>query len=224
MYGRARTSSIHPLSLCDGKNDFCPSHQRVMTDEVDSEKLNHAHRQSGVMLIFTLALIAFLLFASLGTIAGSSFLIFILLPLPFCIIVVRGYFHRESWALPWVMSIWIIAIGLCFLMMIFEFISASNGSDSWGYIQGFLLLFLCWSMMQRLRLLRHPMFRAWYDGQTPALSQNIALEPDEVLASCPHCHSLLAVQPMSLSAEERCPKCNMRLVSEKSAELYREEE
>ena len=196
-----------------------------MGEELESNQLSNAHRQSGTMLIFTLALIAFLLFAAFGSIAGSSFLIVILLPLPFCVIIVRGYFHRESWALPWVVSIWMIAIGLCFLMMIYEFMAVSSGSsDSWGYIQGFLLLFLCWSMMQRLRLLRHPMFIAWYDGQTPALSQNIALQPDEVLASCPHCQSLLAVQPMSLSSDERCPKCNLRLVSSDSVELYGEEE
>ena len=147
------------------------------------------------------------------------------MPLPFCVIVVRGYFRRESWALPWVVSIWVIAIGMCFLMMIIEFKAASEGTtDSWGYIQGLLLLFLCWSMMQRLRVLRHPMFRAWYDGEDPALSQNIALNPDEVLASCPHCQSLLAVKPLNISVDERCPKCKLRLVSEASVAMYGEEE
>ncbi len=196
-----------------------------MTDELHSNQLANAHRQSGTMLIFTLALIIFLLFATLGSIGGTSFLVIILLPLPFCVIVVRGYFHRESWALPLVITIWVIAIGLCFLLMIIEFIAASQGTtDSWGYIQGLLLLYLCWSMLQRLRLIRHPMFRAWYDGVSPALSQQIALDPDEVLASCPHCQSLLAVQPLNISADELCPKCNLRLVSADSVSLYSEEE
>ena len=196
-----------------------------MTDELHSDQLSNAHRQSGTMLIFTLVLIIFLLFATLGSIWGSSIFVVVLLPLPFCVIVVRGYFRRESWALPWVVSIWVIAIGMCFLMMIIEFKAASEGTtDSWGYIQGLLLLFLCWSMMQRLRVLRHPMFRAWYDGEDPALSQNIALDPDEVLASCPHCQSLLAVQPLNISVDERCPKCKLRLVSEASVAMYGEEE
>ena len=196
-----------------------------MTDELHSEQLANAHRQSGTMLIFTLALIIFLLFATIGSIGGSVFIVVILLPLPFCVIVVRGYYNRESWALPLVITIWVIAIGLCFLLMIIEFIAASQGTtDSWGYIQGLLLLYLCWSMMQRLRLLRHPMFRAWYDGVTPAVSQQIALDPDEVLASCPHCQSLLAVQPLNLSSNERCPKCNLRLVSADSVTMFSEEE
>ena len=196
-----------------------------MNDELHSDQLANAHRQSGTMLIFTLALIIFLLFATLGSIGGTSVFIVIVLPLPFCVIVVRGYFHRESWALPWVISIWVIAIGLCFLLMIIEFIAATQGTtDSWGYIQGLLLLYLCWSMMQRLRLLRHPMFRAWYGGESTAVSQQIALDPDEVLASCPHCHSLLAVQPLNISSEELCPKCNLRLVSPDSVSMYTEDE
>ena len=89
-----------------------------MSEELGSDQLGHAHRQSGTMLIFTLALIAFLLFAAFGTIVGPSIFIVILLALPFCVIIVRGYFHREGWALPWVVSIWMIAIVLCFLMMI----------------------------------------------------------------------------------------------------------
>ena len=198
---------------------------RAMSDEIDANHLALAHRQSGMMLIFTLALIGFLLFASLSAIIGSFTLILILLPSPFFVIVVRGYFQRESWALPWVMTIWILAIGLCFLLMIFEFVAASTGmTDSWGYLQGFLLLFLCWSMMQRLRLLRHPMFQAWYDGQTPAINRDIALQPNEILASCPNCQSLLAVQPLNMQSDERCPKCNASLVSAESIDLYAEEE
>jgi len=196
-----------------------------MSDELEVDQLALAHRQSGMMLIFTLSLIAFLFFVSFGAFMGVAILVVLLLPLPFCIMIVRGYFQRDSWALPWVMTIWMIAIGLCFLLMIVEFMTASqDSSGAWGFLQGFLLLYLCWSMSQRLRLLKHPMFRAWYDGDAPALNQNIALQPDEVLASCPHCRSLLAVQPLNLDKSEKCPKCNMQLVGTSSVALYGEEE
>ena len=196
-----------------------------MSDELGDNQLAMAHRQSGMMLIFTLALIAFLIFATVGSVIGSVAIILIVLPLPFCVFIVRAYFQRESWAMPWVSTIWMIAIALCFLLMIVEFMAASQGdTGTWGYIQGFLLLYLCWSMLQRLRLFRHPMFRAWYDGDAPAIDQNISLQADEVLAACPHCNSLLAVQPLNLSRNETCPKCNMGLVSSSSVELYGEEE
>ena len=196
-----------------------------MTDDVGSNELTQAHRQSGIMLVLILSLLALVIFAQLNIYIGSSAFIVVLLPLPFCIIAIKAYFDRQSWALLSVIAMWIIVIALCFVMMILEFMAASTGSTGlWGYAQGFLLLFLCWSMNQRLRVLRHPIFKAWYEGKTGELSQNISLLSDEVLASCPHCHSLLAVQPLNLSADERCPKCNFSLVLEESLALYGEEE
>ncbi len=179
------------------------------------------------MLIFTLVLIGFLIFIATGGFGGDLLLLTVLFVLPAGLLsyIVRGYFNRESWALPWVSTIWTITIVMCFLLSIWEFAVAAGGeSGTWGYIQGFLLLYLCWSMMQRLRMVRHPLFQAWYDGGSMALNQNIALMHDEVLASCPHCQSLLAVQPLTLKHDEKCPKCNLPLVSQDSIELYHEEE
>jgi len=196
-----------------------------MSDEIQSSQLALAHRQSGMMLSFTLFLIGYLIFVSLSTILGIFSIMLLMVPIPFCYIVVRGYFRRESWALPWVTTIWMLSIGLCFLLMIIQFTAASSGlTDTWGYLQGFLLLFLCWSMWQRLRLLRHPLFQAWYDGNSFAMENNIALRPNEILASCPNCQSLLAIQPLTMGSDECCPKCNSRLVSDESIAQYGEEE
>lgn len=196
-----------------------------MTGDGESNELTQAHRQSGIMLILILSLLALVIIAQLTIYIGSSALIVVLLPLPFCVIAIKAYFDRQTWALSSIIGMWMVVIALCFVMMILEFMAASTGSTGlWGYAQGFLLLFLCWSMNQRLRVLRHPIFKAWYGGSTGELSQDIALLPDEVLASCPHCHSLLAVQPLNLSADERCPKCNFSLVLEESLALYGEEE
>ena len=197
-----------------------------MSEDIDADQLAVAHRQSGMMLIFTLVLIGFLSFIMLGTVGASAFIVAVIFPIPtlFLIYVVRGYFNRDSWALPWVSTIWTVAIGICFIYSLIEFSAASMGGNSWGYIQGFLLLYLCWSMLQRLRMVRHPLFQAWYDGGSMALNQSIALMHDEVLASCPHCQSLLAVQPMTLKHDEKCPKCDLPLVSQESIQLYLEEE
>ena len=186
-----------------------------MAEDIDGDQLTIAHRQSGMMLIFTLVLIGFLTFVATGGFGGDLILLTVLFVLPAGLLsyVVRGYFNRDSWALPWVSTIWTIAIVMCFFLSFWEFaVAAAGDSGTWGYIQGFLLLYLCWSMMQRLRMVRHPLFQAWYDGGSMALNQNIALMHDEVLASCPHCQSLLAVQPLTLKHDEKCPKCNMPLV------------
>ncbi len=195
-----------------------------MAEDIDTDQLVIAHRQSGTMLIFTLVLVGFLIFIQIGE---NPLLLAIVLPLPtiFVIYVVRGYFNRESWALPWVATVWTVSIILCFLLSMLEFAVATSGdSGLWGYLQGFLLIYLCWSMLQRLRMVRHPLFQAWYDGGSMALNRDISLLPDEVLASCPHCQSLLAVQPLTLKSNEKCPKCNLPLVSQESIRMYQEEE
>jgi len=197
-----------------------------VADDIDTDQLVIAHRQSGTMLIFTLVLIGFLIFVAIGTYGGNSLMLAIVFPLPtvFLIFIVRGYFNRESWALPWVSTVWFCAIGICFIYSIIEFANATASGTTWGYVQGFLLLYLCWSMMQRLRMVRHPLFQAWYDGNSLALNQNISLMADEVLASCPHCPSLLAVQPLTLDHNERCPTCDLPLVLRESVQIYLEEE
>ena len=194
-----------------------------MSQETDIEQLALAHRQSGTMLIFTLALIGFLVYATLASMFGLIVLILVFLPIPFCVMIVRGYFQRESWALPWVSLVWLIAIVICFLLAFVEFSKPLNVEGSmWTVVQGMLLLYLCWSMFQRLKLLRHPMFRAWYCGENLGFNQNTMLQDGEVLATCPHCHSLLAVQPLNIDIDEKCPMCNMNLVSKSSVELYSE--
>ncbi len=197
-----------------------------MAEDDDRDQLDLAHRQSGMMLVFTMALIGFLLFATMGSIIGPTIMFVLLIPIPFCVLIVRAYFRLEKWALPWVSVVWIVAIILCFLLMVVEFTAAIEGSTgTWGFVQGLLLLYLCWSMLQRFRLLRHPLFRAWYSGENPALiPSEISLLAGEVLAECPHCHSVLAVQPTILDPKDRCPKCNLHLVSSDSVALYSEEE
>ena len=73
-------------------------------------------------------------------------------------------------------------------------------------------------------MLRHPIFRAWYDGVTPSLVQNIALQHGELLAACPHCQSLLAVRADKLDVGDLCPNCDGRLVLQSTVVKYLEEE
>ena len=83
-----------------------------MAEDIDGDQLTIAHRQSGMMLIFTLVLIGFLTFVATGGFGGDLILLTVLFVLPAGLLsyVVRGYFNRESWALPWVSTIWTIAI------------------------------------------------------------------------------------------------------------------
>lgn len=77
---------------------------------------------------------------------------------------------------------------------------------------GLMLVATAVYIWTRVRVVENPAFRAWYDevsGVTPVGQQ---LERGEVMASCPHCRSLLAVRPDVLGPEDRCPHCDGRLV------------
>jgi hypothetical protein len=187
--------------------------------------MDEAHRQSGWMLVFTIALLVVLLYSKLSMIPDgqSLFIILIILPLPFVIIVTRAYFRKDNWSLPWVTMIWIVSIAACFLMMMIEISYAING-DTWAVVQSGLLLFLCWSMLQRLRFLRHPIFQAWFEGVTSHSIHHERLQSDEVLALCPNCQSLLAIRPMNLSPTDECPNCGGILVSQETINQFPEEE
>ena len=70
-----------------------------MTGDVQYNELTQAHRQSGIMLILILSLLALVIIAQLTIYIGSSALIVVLVPLPFCVIAIKAYFDRQTWAL-----------------------------------------------------------------------------------------------------------------------------
>ncbi|MDP6906380.1 MAG: hypothetical protein QF440_03070 [Candidatus Thalassarchaeaceae archaeon] len=187
-------------------------------------RFEQAHKQSGWMLVFTIVLVVFLLYSAMAIIPElqSLLLIVIFLPLPFTYFVTRAYFQRKNWALPWVILIWIVSIAACFILMLIELYSFANG-NRWSIVQCFLLLYLCKAMLNRIQMINDGHFRAWYDSNLSTML-NINLNLGEVLASCPHCQSLLAVNALTLDAEDLCPNCSQRLVLEHTISNLAEEE
>ena len=81
-------------------------------------------------------------------------------------------------------------------------------------IQGFLLVLLSLSTFRRVRTVRNPTFKNWYNSVNEdydGVKEKIS--GDEVLATCPSCSTLLAVIPSRLSIEDKCPNCNANLVN-----------
>ena len=80
------------------------------------------------------------------------------------------------------------------------------------------MLFMAWSSFKRLLLLQHPLFRAWDSEQGMNLPNQSQLKEGEMIASCPHCESTLAIIPMLLTPEDNCPHCMRPLVLSETAE------
>nr|AIF08371.1 hypothetical protein [uncultured marine group II/III euryarchaeote KM3_28_D12] len=176
------------------------------------------------MFIFTVGLVLFLISVDLASMPQLSSLIILLIPIGIASIPVSwGFIQRRSWGLGFMLVSW---FGLTAVVGILAVVDLSQGltSDRWSLVQAALLLFLTWSMYQRTKLLRHPMFAAWYHGHSTTMLSSIPLAAGEILASCPHCSSLLAIQPERLDKGEKCPNCHEGLILEETIVALSEEE
>ena len=83
--------------------------------------------------------------------------------------------------------------------------------NSDGILLPAVLTLLGISTLRRIPAMRNPSYVTWYGNQNDG-GIAAAVVGHEVLASCPTCHSILAVIPDGLSSSDRCPNCGMALV------------
>ena len=100
------------------------------------------------------------------------------------------------------------------LIFILSGLNEITKEDTTSTIQGFLLILLFLSTFRRVRTVRDPTYRNWYNSINEDL-HNIRgkISDEEVLATCPSCSTLLAVIPSKLSIDDKCPNCNANLVN-----------
>jgi len=185
-------------------------------DQSQSEhQLAGVHRHSGWMFLFTTGLMMLLAMQVAG---GGVIAILIFLAGS---IAALGWFQRASWGiklkLPLMLSFAVGCIGFGLL----EFSNAMNGSE-WGWVQGMLLGFIAFSTLRRARMIRHPLFQAWYRGESMQLS-GVSIAVDEMLARCPSCASILAIRPAMLGVDDTCPQCGGQLISDAARAAMEEE-
>jgi len=100
---------------------------------------------------------------------------------------------------------------LIFALVGIQDLARGDNSDT---IQGILLLLLSISTLRRIKTIRNPTYKNWYNNMKENIDVlNSQLEENEVFATCPSCSTLLAVIPSKLSEEDKCPNCNGNLVN-----------
>jgi hypothetical protein len=78
----------------------------------------------------------------------------------------------------------------------------------------FMMLILAWAIYSSVRFVRihfHPVYKMGYSGHS-VYDENIDLQANEMLAACPTCLAVLAVNPLLLSPKDNCPHCDSPLV------------
>ena len=100
------------------------------------------------------------------------------------------------------------------LIFIFSGMNELTKENTTNTIQGFLLILLSLSTFRRVRTIRDPSYKNWYNSIKEDYSEiKGRISENEVLATCPSCSTLLAVIPSKLSIEDKCPSCNANLVN-----------
>ena len=174
--------------------------------------LENAHRQTIVVLAGALVMLLFLAWSVLSFINPVASY-FTILPSAIAAFLWGSFRRKRPFALPFVIATFTIS---SLLFLLFSVLTITSGGT--GLILGVLMLFMAWSSFKRLLLLKHPLFRAWYSGQGMNLPNQSQLKEGEMIASCPHCESTLAIIPMLLTPEDNCPHCMRPLVLSETAE------
>ena len=107
-----------------------------------------------------------------------------------------------------------IVLTILSLIFILSGINELSKENSVSTIQGILLILLSLSTFRRVRTIRDPTYKNWYNNLNEDYSEiKKRISENEVLATCPSCSTLLAVIPSKLSIEDKCPSCNANLVN-----------
>ena len=79
---------------------------------------------------------------------------------------------------------------------------------------GLVLSFSGGMFLVRLNILRNPTFLAGTTDRSRRRSEPSISDKGEMLAQCPSCASVLAIQPLRLSPQDHCPHCEDPLVTD----------
>ena len=130
----------------------------------------------------------------------------------------RGYRDQKDWAYPFaIVILYVIGLGfgvfglyLCLIFVLTMQVSA--------LFFGVIMLWAARGSILRAKMHHHPMYKAAYFGQENPL--DFQLESGEMLAACPTCLAVLAIQPMMLSSKDKCPHCKNALVRTELEDRY----
>jgi hypothetical protein len=176
-----------------------------------NDPLSRLHQQTSNLVMATTLMIGLLLWGLLSTIAPSSTYL-IPIPLIFLGWIWYSFKSRRPYALV------LAQLQLGFSSLIFAVFGVSHllqglSGSIWDLLLGGLMVYMTISTFRRMSLLSNNLFVAWYRGENLPFDAQSNLTAGEILAMCPHCSSVLAIQPGLLSPKDKCPNCEGDLVN-----------
>lgn len=170
-----------------------------------ADPIDALHRRTSVVLLVDSLVFTMLVYLFVGSLEIA------IVPGVFTLMVWMAYRQKASWAY-WFAPIIMGGITLCFSLLLFrDLIYLFTGEPA----SLFTILILGWAIFSSVRFIRihfHPVYKMGYSGHS-VYDEGIKLEANEMLAACPTCLAVLAVNPLLLSPEDSCPHCDSPLVT-----------
>ena len=189
------------------------------------DPIAHIHRGTSFIVLVDGGIVVYLLataLATMGLLAGTAGTVFLGSGVFFALLVYGGYRNRKPWAYwPAVSILFLASLMFAFL----AFLNLLQALMS-GYVTGLVFAFLMgWAALgsgRRGLFHWHPGYRMGYLRRNPMDAFN--LQDGEMLAACPSCLAVLAIQPTMLGQADRCPHCAAALVGPELIGKFSDEE
>ena len=180
------------------------------------DPIAHVHRGTSFIVLVDTAIVIYLSYTALSAIgvlgSPSARSAYLAITLVVGLSLYSGYKNRKPWAY------WPAVAALFTASLMFAFLAFLNLLQALlsGMLMGLLFTFLMgWAALgsgRRAVFHWHPVYRNGYQNASPLSS--FRLQDGEMLAACPTCLAVLAIQPAMLGQADRCPHCGNGLVSE----------
>jgi hypothetical protein len=178
------------------------------------------HKQISFMLLMSSLLFGMII----GNFSQLSYviLVFLFIILTTQMLVWSSFRRKSKNALMPAMLHLLLSIVLFSLVSIYFISLGITYGDIVYLLIGVITLFTTTTSWRRLKILRDPVYRAWYHGHK--IDLNAMSASTETVVSCYNCESILAIEMNKFSIDLECPTCNFPLVSDETKFELREEE
>ncbi len=177
-------------------------------------RLDQAHRQIAFTLLTSTLLLALIVYIFTALISTEIMMV-MMIPLVIQFVVWYNFRAKIGWAYQPTMLCFVASMGIFGLVGFVFFISGLMSGQFGDILLGVLLFFSTTASLRRFQILRNTIFQAWYFGKI-SLDQSMNLTSDEVMAYCQTCLSVLAIRPLTMEPQSKCPNCASRLVSDET--------
>ena len=167
------------------------------------------HSKISFTILVDSVIICLFIYTYLTILGLNWYLVFV--PGVMLLAVWQGYKNKFAWAY-WFGPIVISILSLFFAVLLLTTMTSIAAGNLLAIFWTLVIIWAIYSSVRFIRIHFHPVYKMGYSGYS-VHDEGIKLAANEMLAACPTCLAVLAVNPMLLSPEDSCPHCDSPLVT-----------